>query len=129
MTDDLFSFAARAAEAERLRDRGMALASDAQDVAVPDWSELAYRAIVAVARDAESVHVDNVLAVFDIEPHHHNAWGAPWMRAIKDGVIERTGMVRASADPRKHKHNYPVYRSLVFAGSRRSVTSVRELAT
>lgn len=110
---DLFSHAAMAA---KLRDAGMALASEAQDRAIPSWSELAYRAIVAVARTQGEVHVDDVLRVFTAKPEHHNAWGAPWMRALKDGVIERTGRVRPSFDPGKHKHQYPIYRSKIFQG-------------
>jgi hypothetical protein len=110
---DLFAHAELRKTAERLRDRGMGLAADAQDRTIPNWSALAYMAILAVARMQETVHVDDVKAIFPHEPHHFNAWGAVWMRAIKDGVIERTGAMRPSTDPRKHKHQYALYRSLL----------------
>lgn len=112
----LLDYAARSVEAERLRDRGMAIASDAQDGTVPNWSALAYMAILNVSRLQETVHVDDVRAIFGHEPAHHNAWGAVWMRAIRDGVLDRTGTVRPSTDPKKHAHNYPIYRSLKFVG-------------
>ena len=117
---DLFEHAARVSTAERLRDRGMARAADAQDRAVIGWSELAYLAILNVARMQETVHTDDVRAIFPHEPDHPNAFGAVWLRAIRDGVIERTGTVRASTDPRKHSHQYPIYRSLTFVGRRQS---------
>lgn len=110
---DLFAAADLREAGKRLRDNGMALASDAQERVEIGWAELAYMAILSVARMKETVHVDDVRAIFSHEPHHHNAWGAVWMRAIRDGVIERTGTVRPSIDPKKHKHQYAVYRSLV----------------
>jgi hypothetical protein len=104
--------------AEVLRDRGMSLATEAQDRKVPAWSQVAYEAIVRIAERQETVHVDNVIEAGVPAPAHPNAWGSVWMKAIKNGVIERTGTVRPSADPAKHKHNYPVYRSNIH---RRSV--------
>jgi hypothetical protein len=47
--------------------------------------------------------------VFAEAPRHPNAWGAVWHRAIRDGVIRRSGEFRESRDPRKHRHCYPVY--------------------
>ena len=109
MSADLFEHAERAA---KLRDAGMTLAAVAQDGKAPQWSELAYSAIRLVARRQDTVHVDDVLRIFTIKPHHPNAWGAVWMRAIKDGLIERTGTVRPCiSDEGKHKHQYPIYRS------------------
>lgn len=108
---DLFQHAALA---ERLRDAGMARASEAQDRAMPAWNEMAYRAIVAVAKTQGDVHVDDVLRVFRDPADHPNAWGSVWMRAVRDGVIERTNRVRPSFDPAKHKHQYPIYRSNIF---------------
>ena len=102
-------------EGAELRDRGMAVAEAAQERDAPGWSDRAYAAIVRVARAQPTVHIDDVRLVFDEEaPGHPRAWGAVWARAIRDGVIEPTGMVRKTTDPRKHCHPCPVYRSLVY---------------
>lgn len=108
MTDDLFTIA------EKLRDRGMSLAVAAQDRKVPGWSDLAYAAIVRIAERQEFVHVDNVLAEFPLRPKHYNAWGQPWQRAIKNGILQATGKVKPSSDPAKHKHLYVIYRSRIY---------------
>ena len=106
---DLFDHATRAAQ---LRDTGMALAIAAQDNKLPAWSELAYAAIVSLAKRQPTVHVDDVLREFPLRPDHPNAWGAVWMRAIKNGVIFRSGESRPClTDCGKHRHVYPVYRS------------------
>jgi hypothetical protein len=107
MPDDLFSWA----DGGALRDAGMAVAAEAQERDAPGWAERAYQAIVRVARFRSSVHVDDVLRIFTEQPAHPNAWGAVWTRAIRDGVISRTGQVRETNDRRKHRHLYPVYRS------------------
>jgi hypothetical protein len=67
-----------------------------------------------VARRQSTVHVDDVLSIFNVKPSHPNAWGAPWQRAIKNGIIERTGTVRPSTDAKKNSHQYPVYRSNIL---------------
>jgi len=36
-----------------------------------------------------------------------------WVRAVKDRVLEPTGTVRNTTDPRKHRHPCPIYRSLL----------------
>ena len=100
-----------------MRDVGMALASGAQEQESPGWGERAYRAIVAVARFRQTVHVDDVLMVFDEQPEHPNAWGSVWQRAIRDGVITHSGTVRETHDRRKHRHQYPVYRSEIFGAA------------
>lgn len=100
--------------AQQLRDRGMSLAELAQDAASPCWSERAYEALVAVARMSPVVHVDQVLAAFDDKPVSHNAWGSVWMRAIKAKVIVHSGRVMPSRDVAKHRHNSPIYTSLIY---------------
>jgi hypothetical protein len=111
MPDDLFSWADGAA----LRDSGMALASQAQEQERPGWAERAYHAIVVAARMRATVHVDDVLQIFREAPEHPNAWGAVWQKAIRDGVITRSGTVRETQVRRKHRHQYPVYASAIFA--------------
>jgi hypothetical protein len=111
MPDDLFAWADGAA----LRDTGMAAASEAQERDAPGWADRAYHAITIVARMRPEVHVDDVLAIFREQPAHPNAWGSVWQRAVRDGVISRTGRLRETQDRRKHRHQYPVYRSEIFA--------------
>ncbi|MCK1541424.1 hypothetical protein IVB12_05385 [Bradyrhizobium sp. 179] len=107
-------YAAR--QAMQARDIGMIEAEFAEAL-VSDFGEVAYAAICHVARRQAEVHVDDVLRFCKVKPSHPNAWGAVWMRAIKDGVIARTGRVRPClSDPGKHKHQYPIYASGVFHG-------------
>ncbi|MGY3607639.1 MULTISPECIES: hypothetical protein [unclassified Bradyrhizobium] len=106
-----------AAQAVRARDVGMLEAEFAEALTSPDFAEAAYAAICHVARRQEEVHVDDVLRYCRVKPSHPNAWGAVWMRAIKDGTLLRTGRIKpCESDPGKHKHNYPVYLSGLFRG-------------
>lgn len=100
--------------AQKRRDLGIGRAADAQDRDAPGWGDCAYDAIKLVAQRQATVHVDDVLKIFNVAPTHPNCWGAPWQRAIKNGVIARTGTVRPSADAKKNAHQYPVYRSLLW---------------
>jgi hypothetical protein len=109
---DLFARADGAA----LRDAGMAVASDAQERTAPGWAERAYQAIAHAARTQSSVHVDDVLAIFPERPDHPNAWGSVWTKALRAGVISRTGRTRETNDRRKHRHQYPIYRSETYRG-------------
>lgn len=99
--------------ARQCRERGMSLAADAEDRDQPAFIDVAYQAILTVARRQDTVHVDDILAECTLAPHHPNAWGAVWMRAIRGGILARTGTVRSSIDPKKNAHNYPVYRSCI----------------
>lgn len=104
-----------ARQAVAARDVGMATAEFAEALTGSNFSEVAYAAICHVARRQSEVHVDDILRYCKVKPSHPNAWGAVWMRAIKDGTIFRTGTVRPClSDPLKHKHNYPVYASGIF---------------
>lgn len=112
---DLFSWSEGAA----LRDRGMAIAAAAQARKAPGWSDRAYAAIVRRARAHPTVHRDDVALDFTEEPAHPNAAGSVWGRAIRDGVLEETGRTRKTTDPKKHRHSYPVWRSLLYAAPAR----------
>jgi hypothetical protein len=112
MSQDLFAWADATGAA--LRDGGMATAAEAQERASPGWANRAYHAIVVAARQRATVHVDDVLRIFPEEPEHPNAWGSVWSRAIRNGVISRTGTVRETQDRRKHRHQYPVYASALY---------------
>jgi hypothetical protein len=104
--------------AEHRRDVGMIEAAFAEELTGSDFGERAYAAICHVARRQCEVHVDDIIRYCTVKPSHYNAWGSVWMRAIKDGVIVKTGRVRPCvSDPGKHKHSSPVYRSGLFYGS------------
>lgn len=104
---DLFAHA----DAKALRDGGLVIV----EAHGPGFAAAAYEAIQSIAASQASVHIDDVLACGLPQPHHPNAWGAVWMRAIRAGLIERTDETRAcTRDPKKHAHRYPVYRSLAF---------------
>lgn len=45
-----------------------------------------------------------------IRPHHCNAWGGLTAALAKAGVIEDTGRVEKSRDPRSHARRQPVWR-------------------
>lgn len=111
MSRDLFDWA------QQRRDTGMGLAADAEDSEQPDFAQTAYLTICHLAKTLPEVHVDDVLVHCNMRPHHYNAWGAVWMRAIRDRVIERSGRSRpCRTDARKNAHQYPVYRSLIYRG-------------
>jgi hypothetical protein len=105
---DLFDYA------RRRRDRGMSIAADAEDDEQPEFAVVAYSAIRVVAERQDTVHVDDVLPLCTVKPNHPNAFGAVWMRAIRDRIIAHSGMVRpCRTDAKKNAHRYPVYRSLI----------------
>lgn len=106
---DLFAFA----EARAQRDAGMASAAAHS----PSFMEAAFQAIERVALRQIHVHVDDVLAEGVPAPHHPNAWGAVWMRAIRAGIIQRSNQTRpCKTDAKKHAHQYPIYFSRVYGG-------------
>ncbi len=113
MTDtDLFTHA----QARLERDSGMASAAAAQGAL---FAETAYALLVALARRQEYVHIDDMLRNCDLRPEHFNAWGSVWMKAVRNKVIEHSGRVKpCMVHVRKHKHNYPIYRSLIHGKSR-----------
>ena len=91
-----------------LRDDGMKLAVEAEG---QEWADRAFLAIIDVALAKPTVHVNDVLEIFPDPPRHHNAWGAVWMRAIRAGVIQRTGTTAPCVSAQKHARQAPVYRS------------------
>jgi len=98
----------------QLRDRGIARASQAEGEA---FQEAASALVRKLATMSPTVHIDDYLAAAGPRPRHFNAMGAVWLTAIRAGWIERTGTVKpCRLDARKHGHNYPVYRSLIYCG-------------
>jgi hypothetical protein len=107
----LFDWAAKS------RDAGMIEAEFAETLTGSDYPEALYAAICHVARRQCEVHVDDIIRHLKARPSHPNCAGQVWRRAIKDGVILKTGTVRPCVvDPVKHLHESPVYRSGLFHG-------------
>lgn len=107
---DLFDYAAAQAQ----RDRGMARAAIAQELNSPGFAEAYYGCIVEIAKRQELFFVDDVTAICSVEPSHPNAKGAPWQRAIKNGIIERSGRLIQSTRKSANAHCYPEYRSKIY---------------
>ena len=80
----------------------------------PAWREFAFLALRGLAQQQREVHVDDLYAACGWHPPRPNAWGAVWQRAIREGVLQKTGRSRVTRLPEKHAHDYPVYRSLLF---------------
>lgn len=117
MTEQLSFDDYTATEAARRRDVGMIDAEFAETLTGSGYCDAVYAAICHVARRQIEVHIDHVLPMVKVKPSHPNANGAPWLRAIKDGTLLKTGMTRPCvSDPLKALHNYPVYRSGLFHG-------------
>ena len=95
----------------QLKLEGMDHVSAASD---PVWREYAYLTLLEVAAQRKTVHVDDLHAVIAWHPASPNAWGGVWQRAIRRGVLAKTGLYRPTRLPGKHAHDYPCYRSLVY---------------
>jgi hypothetical protein len=62
------------------------------------------------------VDVDDFLRECHVRHNHFNALGTAWMRAIRAQIIAHTGELRPRrTDTSKHRHDYPVRRSLSMA--------------
>jgi len=59
--------------------------------------------------DVTGEDVRNYLSGLGIEPHHHNAWGALIMLAIKHGVLHPTDQFRNMRGPKSHGRMTRVY--------------------
>lgn len=112
MTSRQLNFDDYVSSGAEARDAGMIEAEFAEVVSGSTYTDELYNAICAVARRQEEVHVDHVIPLVKTKPTHFNSAGAVWMRAIKEGVILKTGMTRpCMTDSGKHRHSSPVYRS------------------
>ncbi len=101
--------------AAELRDRGMTIAEIANELVQPEWSTRAFDALVKLARENATVHIDQFLQAFPERPSHPNAAGGIWRKAIKEHIIIHSGRVKpCTADPQKHLHQYAVYLSLLY---------------
>jgi hypothetical protein len=105
------------AEGARRREEGIARA----EAHAPDgWVDRAADVLYRLAREQETVIADDLwIALGDDVPHETRAAGAVWRRAAREGWLERTPTFVKSARPSTHRMDIPVWRSLVYAGSRK----------
>ncbi len=105
----LFEHAA-AAEAAK-RDEGIARATSGQPIG---WPEYAYETLVALAREQPTVFVDDYYARLTWFGDHPNAMGGIWTKAMRAGVLVKSGKERPTRLPGKNAHPYPIYTSLIY---------------
>jgi len=89
-----------------LRDEGIHLISGNSK----SWQERALDVVRSMPDGemmGEDIHKKVEVAIGD--PHHPNAYGALIMKAIRAGVIVRTGEYRKSSRPSAHARANPVY--------------------
>lgn len=84
----------------------------------PDWRDLAYRCVLAVARRLDHFTTDEVideLAQYpDITTHEPRALGPVMMRAARENVIAATDRFVKSNAVSRHRAPKQVWRSLVY---------------
>ena len=97
------------------RDVGMGLAEAGEGTA---WGVYADGVLKTLAEVMSEVHTDDLNRCLEWHPRHPNAMGGVWMRAIRAGLIRKSGRSRPSKQPGKNAHDYPVYESLVYRGGR-----------
>jgi hypothetical protein len=96
------------ATGEQLRDTGMA----AVEAAMPEaWKDRADSAIRACAASGQEFSAEDV-RTWAGDPPRPNAIGGRFMAALRAGIIERTGWMRAKR-AEAHARAIPVYRGRV----------------
>jgi hypothetical protein len=112
MMDDLFGD--HHTDAKTLRDRALQRVTENGG----DWQE---RAIIALALipgfigTAEDIRI-RLLMKGLARPHHHNAWGAMVMEAIRRNRIQFTGKRRHMKTSKSHGRETDVYLVLGWSG-------------
>jgi hypothetical protein len=96
------------------REVGMDLAEGAEGTA---WSVYADGVLRTLAEELPELHTDDLNRCLELHPRHPNAMGGVWMRAIKAGLIRKSGRTRPSRQRGKNAHDYPIYVSLVYRGA------------
>lgn len=98
-------------QAESRRERDAALAK-VMSKAGESWRDDAIR-LIRERLSGREVLAEEFRALCEqagIRPHHCNAWGGLTASLVKAGVIEDTGRVERSRDPRSHARRQPVWR-------------------
>jgi hypothetical protein len=105
------------AQAREARDAGINQAIDHAERIDDEWPDLAYSFLCRYARTHQffqgwEVTRDATLMGYGA-PTDDRAWGALFLKAIRNQVIEISGVGR---NPNRHASICPAYRSLVFVG-------------
>lgn len=99
--------------AERLRDDGIARASEHADNVVPTWSMVARGYMELFARRGTDFMAEDVRAYAESRgfalPPDRRAWGSIFQRAAKKGIIRRVGYA-PNKDPGSHCSPKSVWR-------------------
>lgn len=105
---DLWDFGDAAAD----RDEALARVADNGNDWLPGALALLPRVVAGREVTGEQMR-DGLLAAGLPRPHHHNAWGALVMAAVRKGLIEKTGRWVPMAHRRSHARMTPTYRQKV----------------
>lgn len=103
---DLLSYC----EAAALRDRALAqIESNNQE-----WADLAFTALEQMLPSLPREFLPEAIKVRIVtqigQPSHFNCWGSLFMKAIKRGLIEKTGHMGQASSAASHKTAAPFYR-------------------
>lgn len=82
-----------------------------------DWAELAYGAVLQVAKTHPEFTPDDIWATGLQKPGEARALGGVMRRAHREGLIEKTGRVQPTTQPESHGTDVTVWRSLIYTGS------------
>ena len=109
----LFEYAAAKAE----RDTAMASVAAHADEACHRWSVLAYQWILTYALAHREFISEDCTAAADAagipKPPNTKAWGGPFMRAARQGIIVRIGY---GVSKRRHLSPTPLWASQTYRG-------------
>jgi len=82
-----------------------------ENAAKPEWLRQAYEALVRCAEENETFISDDVWRYDLKRTREDRALGPVFLRAKRQGIIEKTGTLRPSV--RSHLSGKPVWRSLI----------------
>lgn len=109
-------------EARKRRDDGMQRAADHAEAVKEGWGDTAYTYLCTYARTNHSFTTEDVRMAAEkagdlAVPPDKRAWGSVVARAVRAGVLRRSGFVTAR-DPKVHCNNIALWQSLVYPGAR-----------
>ncbi|WP_133638130.1 hypothetical protein [Pseudomonas syringae] len=78
------------------------------------WAELAYGAVINVARTHQEFTPDDIWKTGLQKPIEARALGAVMTRAKREGIIEKTGRVQPTTQVESHGTDITIWKSLIF---------------
>lgn len=78
------------------------------------WAKAAYGVVVKVATSYEEFTPDDIWATGLEKPLEARALGGVMRRAKAEGLIEKTGRVRPTAQPESHSTDVTIWKSNIF---------------